>query len=172
MGTFISLTRPARAITITNRPAPLRTCVFRRECGTAGARVLQLQRWRVAHRVTECSVSMSPARRSRLAARRSGLAQRLCVAAIWHHPLFSIGPNGPDPETRELWRTLYEAGADVIINGHDHFFYARFARQTPDGVADRAAGPASSSWDRRGGAGGIFARGAETSRPASRFSAC
>jgi hypothetical protein len=62
-----------------------------------------------------------------------------CVAAIWHHPLFSIGPNGPMPETRELWRTLYEAGADVIINGHDHF-YARFARQTPDGVADTSRG--------------------------------
>jgi hypothetical protein len=62
-----------------------------------------------------------------------------CVAAIWHHPLFSIGPNGPMHETRELWRTLSDAGADVIINGHDHF-YARFAPQTPDGVADSSRG--------------------------------
>ena len=62
-----------------------------------------------------------------------------CVAAIWHHPLFSVGPNGPMPEARELWRTLYDAGADVIINGHDHF-YARFAPQTPDGVADSSRG--------------------------------
>ena len=62
-----------------------------------------------------------------------------CVAAIWHHPLFSVGPNGPMPETRELWRTLSDAGADVIINGHDHF-YARFAPQTPNGVADSSRG--------------------------------
>jgi hypothetical protein len=62
-----------------------------------------------------------------------------CIAAIWHHPLFSVGPNGPTPETRELWRTLYEAGADVIINGHDHM-YERFALQNPDGVGDQRHG--------------------------------
>jgi hypothetical protein len=62
-----------------------------------------------------------------------------CVAAIWHHPLFAVGPNGPNPPARELWRTLYEAGADVVINGHDHL-YARFAPQTPDGVADERRG--------------------------------
>ena len=62
-----------------------------------------------------------------------------CVVAIWHHPLFSVGPNAPLPETRELWRALYEAGADVIINGHDHM-YERFAPQTPDGMADSRRG--------------------------------
>lgn len=62
-----------------------------------------------------------------------------CVAAIWHHPLFSAGPNGPNGEVRELWRTLYEAGADVIINGHDHL-YERFAPQAPDGAADARHG--------------------------------
>ena len=62
-----------------------------------------------------------------------------CVAAIWHHPLFSVGPNGPMLEARELWRTLYDAGADVIISAHDHF-YARFAPQTPDGIADSNRG--------------------------------
>jgi calcineurin-like phosphoesterase family protein len=86
------------------------------------------------------SVSMTPGSaqqtwlRSELASRHAA-----CVAAIWHHPLFSVGPNGPMPETRELWRTLYDAGADVIINAHDHF-YARFAPQTPDGVADSSRG--------------------------------
>jgi hypothetical protein len=37
--------------------------------------------------------------------------------------------------TGAFWRVLYEAGADVIINGHDHD-YERFAPQTPTGVAD------------------------------------
>jgi acid phosphatase type 7 len=62
-----------------------------------------------------------------------------CVAAIWHHPLYSVGPNGVMAETREFWRALYSAGADVIVNGHDHL-YARFAPQTPDGVLDTRHG--------------------------------
>ncbi len=63
----------------------------------------------------------------------------VCVAAIWHHPLFSIGPNALKSEVRELWRTLYDARADVIINGDNHM-YERFAPQTPDGVADSGRG--------------------------------
>jgi 3',5'-cyclic AMP phosphodiesterase CpdA len=62
-----------------------------------------------------------------------------CVAAIWHHPLFSGGPNGPNGEVRELWRTLYDAGADVIINGHDHL-YERFVPMAPDGAVDSRRG--------------------------------
>ena len=62
-----------------------------------------------------------------------------CAAAIFHHPLFTVGPNGPTPETRDLWRVLYEAGVDIIINGHDHL-YERFAPQTPDGVSDPSRG--------------------------------
>jgi acid phosphatase type 7 len=62
-----------------------------------------------------------------------------CVAAIWHHPLFTVGPNGPTTETRDIWRTLFDAGVDVIINGHDHL-YQRFGPQTPDGNADLRRG--------------------------------
>ena len=64
---------------------------------------------------------------------------RACVAAIWHHPLFSSGMHGGTDETRPLWDALYEAGADVVINGHDHD-YERFAPQRPDGTADAATG--------------------------------
>jgi len=62
-----------------------------------------------------------------------------CTAAIFHHPLFTVGPNGPTPATRDLWRVLYEAGVDIIISGHDHM-YERFAPQTPDGVSDPQRG--------------------------------
>jgi hypothetical protein len=62
-----------------------------------------------------------------------------CVAAIWHHPLFSAGPHGPTTRVRELWRTLYEAGVEIIINGHDHV-YERFAPQSPDGSLDARRG--------------------------------
>jgi hypothetical protein len=62
-----------------------------------------------------------------------------CVAAIWHHPLFSSGLHGATTATRPLWEALQEAGADLVINGHDHD-YERFAPQRGDGSADAAAG--------------------------------
>ncbi|MER7701498.1 discoidin domain-containing protein [Kitasatospora sp. NPDC097605] len=57
-----------------------------------------------------------------------------CVAAYWHHPLFSSGGHGNDPVSRPVWRILYDARADLVLNGHDHH-YERFAPQDPDGRA-------------------------------------
>lgn len=57
-----------------------------------------------------------------------------CVAAIWHHPVFSSGQNGPYSQMREVWRVLRELGADVVISGHEHL-YERFARQDETGRA-------------------------------------
>ncbi len=64
---------------------------------------------------------------------------RQCVLAIFHHPMFSSGVHGNDLRMGDVWAALYEAGADVIVNGHDHD-YERFAPQTPDGTADDATG--------------------------------
>ncbi len=64
---------------------------------------------------------------------------RACVLAYWHHPRFSSGEHGNDAEVAPLWDALYAAGADVIVNGHDHD-YERFAPQTPAGKADAATG--------------------------------
>jgi hypothetical protein len=62
-----------------------------------------------------------------------------CTVAYWHRPLFSSGQHGNHPETRELWRTLFEFGAEIIVSAHDHD-YERFAPQNPDGLADAARG--------------------------------
>lgn len=64
---------------------------------------------------------------------------RACVLAYWHHPRFSSGQHGNDAAVGALWDALYAAGADVIINGHDHD-YERFAPQSPGGAADPARG--------------------------------
>ena len=64
---------------------------------------------------------------------------RACVLAYWHHPRFSSGQHGNDPVMAPLWDALYQAGAEVIINGHNHN-YERFAPQTPAGTADNAKG--------------------------------
>lgn len=57
-----------------------------------------------------------------------------CVAAIWHHPLFSSGQNGPQPMMRDAWRVLRDHAADIVISGHDHI-YERFGRQDETGRA-------------------------------------
>ena len=63
-----------------------------------------------------------------------------CTLAYWHKPLFSSGGrHGNDPDMKPLWQTLYAAGADVVLNGHDHN-YERFAPQDPDGNNDPKRG--------------------------------
>ena len=56
-----------------------------------------------------------------------------CILAFWHHPRFSSGSHGNTTAVAPFWRALYEARADVVLNGHDHD-YERFYRQTPRGV--------------------------------------
>jgi hypothetical protein len=58
-----------------------------------------------------------------------------CVAAIWHHPLYSSGPNGDNPRVRDPFALLHEYGAEIVIAAHDHLY----ERQSPiaaDGRVD------------------------------------
>jgi hypothetical protein len=57
---------------------------------------------------------------------------RACTLAYWHHARFSSGPHGSDTTTAALFQALYDAGADVVLAGHDHI-YERFAPQDPHG---------------------------------------
>ena len=63
----------------------------------------------------------------------------MCTMAVLHHPLFSSGVNGSTADIRPLWQTLYDFGADVVLNGHEHV-YERFPPQTPQGVSDPRRG--------------------------------
>ena len=59
-----------------------------------------------------------------------------CTLAYWHSPRFSSGANhGNDARMQHFWQLLYDAGADVVVNGHEHV-YERFAPQSPEGAAD------------------------------------
>ena len=62
-----------------------------------------------------------------------------CTLAYWHHPLFSSGPNGDNAVMRDIWTILQQAGADVVVTGHDHL-YERFAPQDAAGRADARRG--------------------------------
>jgi calcineurin-like phosphoesterase family protein len=59
-----------------------------------------------------------------------------CKLAYFHKPLFSSGgTHGDAPAFKPFWQALYEAHADIVVNGHDHN-YERFGPQNPDGDAD------------------------------------
>ncbi len=59
-----------------------------------------------------------------------------CTVAYWHHPLFTSGTtHGGTSDVQPFWQALYEHGAEVVINGHEHN-YERFAPQDPMGNAD------------------------------------
>lgn len=62
-----------------------------------------------------------------------------CTLAYWHHPRFSSGQHGSYAAMEAIWQVLYDAGADVVLSGHDHY-YERFAGQTAAGALDHARG--------------------------------
>lgn len=56
-----------------------------------------------------------------------------CTIVIWHHPRFSSGTtHGDAPDTSALWATLDAAGADLVLEGHEHN-YERFEPRHADG---------------------------------------
>jgi hypothetical protein len=60
----------------------------------------------------------------------------LCTLAIWHDPLFSSGRvHGSSEYIQPFWEALFQYGADVVANGHEHN-YERFAPQNPSGQLD------------------------------------
>ena len=65
-----------------------------------------------------------------------------CTAAYWHQPTFSAAnsiavPEGPTAVA--FWKLLYQYGADLVLNGHDHL-YARYRPLDPSGNYDPQKG--------------------------------
>jgi 3',5'-cyclic AMP phosphodiesterase CpdA len=104
----------------------------------------QAGNWHVVSLNSNVSADQASAQYDWLA---SDLAARnaRCIAAIWHHPLFSSSQNGPSPMMRDAWRLLQQAGAELAVVGHEHA-YERFApldslgRPTPDGIRQFVVG--------------------------------
>jgi hypothetical protein len=61
-----------------------------------------------------------------------------CTIAYFHYPLFSSGVWAA-PHMRPVWEALHDAGAEIVVSGHDHV-YERFAPQTPSGGLDPLRG--------------------------------
>lgn len=59
-----------------------------------------------------------------------------CVLAYWHKPRWSSGSkHGNSLSVRALWQTFYEAGAELVLNGHEHL-YERFKPMNSEGLED------------------------------------
>ncbi len=64
-----------------------------------------------------------------------------CTLALFHEPLYTSSADGIVPNTaiQPLWQDLYNANADLVVNGHAHN-YERFAPQDANGNLDTARG--------------------------------
>jgi Calcineurin-like phosphoesterase len=62
-----------------------------------------------------------------------------CVLAYWHHPRFSAGKYHDDDKSDAIWRALYDANAELVLNGHDHN-YQRYAPLSPAGGVEEGRG--------------------------------
>ena len=64
-----------------------------------------------------------------------------CTLAYWHQATFSAinTPSAEGTAADAWWDLLYQSGADLVLNGHEHV-YARFQPQTPAGTVDTKKG--------------------------------
>ena len=63
----------------------------------------------------------------------------VCTMALWHTPLYSSTSADATLVVQPFWQILYNAGADLVVNGHAHN-YERFAPQNPNGNMDLVQG--------------------------------
>jgi hypothetical protein len=121
---------------------------FGRRAGTAEQpwRALTKGAWRVLLLDSNClevggCAPGSPQARW-LATELSRTPKAKCTVAIWHHPRFSSGPHGNDPRSAPLWRMLDDAGAELVLSGHDHH-YERLGPRDAEGASPAASSPAA-----------------------------
>ena len=57
-----------------------------------------------------------------------------CILAYWHQPRWT-GTSSNNSSTAAWWNLLYQAHADLVLNGHIHN-YQRFAQLNANGQAD------------------------------------
>ena len=90
--------------------------------------------WRIYALNSEIDVSSTSAQAKWL---KNDLAAnpKRCVLAYWHKPRWSSGTtHGSSSKYQTLWKILYDAGAEIVIGGHEHN-YERFKEMNGSGSA-------------------------------------
>jgi acid phosphatase type 7 len=62
-----------------------------------------------------------------------------CTLAYWHQPRFASGHYSNDADYQPFWELLFDDGAEIVLNGHDHN-YQRYAPMTPTGTRNDEKG--------------------------------
>jgi hypothetical protein len=62
-----------------------------------------------------------------------------CTIAYWHQPRFASGQYSNDSTYQPFWQLLFEDGAEIVLNSHDHN-YQRYAPMTPTGERNDGQG--------------------------------
>ncbi len=107
-----------------------------------GYYAFDLGEWRVIVLNTNCAIvsclAGSPQEQWLRAELAAGTAQ--CQVAVGHHPRFSSGnEHGSNATVQPLWQALHDAGAELLLSGHEHN-YERLAPMNAVGEPDAAAG--------------------------------
>ena len=97
--------------------------------------------WHIVALNSNCWPGMCEANGAQVAWLKADLAANAskCTLAYWHHPRFSSGHHGNDARFDPFWRALYDDGAEIVLNGHEHI-YERFGPQDPAARADSTRG--------------------------------
>lgn len=96
--------------------------------------VFNLGSWRIYALNSEIDISENSPQMAWL---RNDLATNptQCVLAYWHEPRWSSGVHhGSSKDFQAVWQILYQAGAELVLNGHEHQ-YERFAEMNAEGAA-------------------------------------
>ena len=68
-----------------------------------------------------------------------------CTIAYFHHPVFSVGPQGGTDSLMGIWELLAQHGVEIVLTGHDHSYQRwqpldAWGRPDPAGVAQFVVG--------------------------------
>ncbi|MCX2726787.1 metallophosphoesterase [Thermomicrobium sp. 4228-Ro] len=68
-----------------------------------------------------------------------------CTIVAFHHPRFSIGPQGDTPALQAMWELLYQFGVELVVVGHDHNYQRwvpldRNGQPDPNGIVQIVSG--------------------------------
>jgi hypothetical protein len=66
-------------------------------------------------------------------------SQKPCTLAYWHHPRYSISPEGNAAGTQALWEALYAEGVELVLAASAHN-YQRWKPMNAAGQVDAARG--------------------------------
>ena len=96
--------------------------------------------WHVVSLNSNISMAKGSPQEAWLRADLAANPNKKCTLAYWHHPRFSSSSaHGDDARSADIWQTLFEFKADLILVGHDHT-YERFAPQDPQARPDPERG--------------------------------